>query len=81
MLTDNQILRRCRRILGREGLKIRKMKGGYSVHDANEPASEGNFLWSLDQVIDLADRAQERQAEYRLEQIRRQREYRAYRAG
>lgn len=65
MLSNSQILRRCRRILGREGLRVSRVRGGYSVHPAGEPAAEGNHIWSLDQVIDLADTSRERQAEYK----------------
>lgn len=75
MLTDNQILRRCRRILAREGLRVSKYQGGYSVHTEDTPKEEGNLLWSIMQVVDLAERRQEAQDEYQWE--RQQREIRA----
>ena len=71
MMTDSQILRRCRRILGREGLRVSRVRGGYSVHPAGEPASESNALWSLERVIDLADASRETQKEYKAQQRER----------
>ena len=76
MLTDNQILRRCRRILAREGLRVSKYQGGYSVHTEDTPKEEGNLLWSIMQVVDLAEHRQEAQDEYRREQQQREREIR-----
>lgn len=77
MLTDNQILRRCRRILAREGLRVSKYQGGYSVHTADEPKQDGNLMWSIWSVVDLAERRQEVQDEYRQERQQREREIRA----
>lgn len=76
MLTDNQILRRCRRILAREGLRVSRFKGGFSVHGEETPKEEGNLLWSIMQVVDLAERRQEIQDEYRRERQQREREIR-----
>lgn len=78
MLTDNQILRRCRRILGREGLRVSCVRGGYSIHPAGTPASEGNHLWSIDHLIDLTDLSRERQAEYKARLRERQTIARCY---
>lgn len=78
MLTDDQILRRCRRILGREGLQVSRVHGGYSVHPAGAPASDGNYLWSIDRLIDLADLSRERQAEYKARLRERQTIARCY---
>lgn len=77
MLTDAQILRRCRRILAREGLRVSKYQGGYSVHTEDTPKEEGNLLWSIMQVVDLAERRQEIQDEHRWERQQREREIRA----
>ena len=77
MLTDNQILRRCRRILAREGLRVTKYRGGYSVHDEDTPKEDGNLLWDIMQVVDLAEHRQEIQDEYRRERQQREREIRA----
>lgn len=76
MLTDAQILRKCRRILAREGLRVSRFKGGFSVHGEETPKEEGNLLWSIMQVVDLAERRQEAQDEYRREQQQREREIR-----
>ena len=80
MRTDKQILRICRRILGREGYKIAKRENGYVIHHESKPVSDGRFCWSIDQIIDLADAAAERQAEYNQEQKQRQRERRESKA-
>ena len=77
MLTDAQILRKCRRILAREGLRVTKYRGGYSVHDEDTPKEEGNQLGTIWQVVDLAEHRQEIQDEYRREQQQREREIRA----
>lgn len=77
MLTDAQILRRCRRILAREGLRVSKYQGGYSVHTEDEPKEDGNFLWNIMKLVDLAERLQERQDERRQEWQQREREIRA----
>lgn len=74
MLTDGQILRRCRRILAREGLRVSKYQGGYSVHTEDEPKQAGNLMWSIWSVVDLADYYRERQDEYRRERQQRERE-------
>ena len=76
MLTDAAILRKCRRILAREGLRVSRFKGGFSVHGEETPKEEGNLLWSIMQVVDLAERRQEAQDEYRREQQQREREIR-----
>lgn len=76
MMTDMQILRKCRRILAREGLRISKYKGGYSVHDEATPKEEGNLLGTIWQVVDLAEHRQEAQDEYRMERQQREREIR-----
>lgn len=65
MLTDAQILRKCRRILAREGLRVSKYKGGFSVHGEDTPKEDGNLLWDIMQVVDLAEHRQETQDEYR----------------
>ena len=77
MMTDMQILRKCRRILAREGLRVSKYQGGYSVHTADEPKEDGNFLWNIMKLVDLAERLQERQDERRQEWQQREREIRA----
>lgn len=77
MLTDAQILRRCRRILAREGLRVSKYQGGYSVHTEDEPKEDGNFLWNIMKLVDLAERLQEHQDERRQEWQQREREIRA----
>ena len=74
MLTNMQILRRCRRILGREGLQVSKYKGGYSVHGEDIPKEEGNLLWDIMQLVDLAEHRQEVQAEYHQERQQCERE-------
>lgn len=74
MLTDNQILRRCRRILAREGLSVARHRGGYLVYNAHEPKEEGRFLWCLEQVVDLAEHRQEAQDEYNRERRQAERE-------
>ena len=76
MLTDAQILRKCRRILAREGLRVSKYQGGYSVHTEDTPKEEGNQLGTIWQVVDLAEHRQEIQDEYRWEQQQREREIR-----
>lgn len=76
MLTDAQILRRCRRILAREGLRVSKYQGGYSVHTEDTPKEDGNLLGTIWQVVDLAERRQESQDEYRRERQQREREIR-----
>ena len=76
MLTDAQILRKCRRILAREGLRVSRYQGGYSVHTEDEPKQDGNLMWSIWSVVDLAERRQEIQDEYRWEQQQREREIR-----
>lgn len=76
MLTDNQILRRCRRILAHEGVRVSRYQGGYFVHTEDEPKQDGNLMWSIWSVIDLADHYRERQDEYRWEQQQREWEIR-----
>ena len=76
MMTDMQILRKCRRILAREGLRVSKYQGGYSVHTEDEPKEDGNFLWNIMKLVDLAERLQERQDERRQEWQQREREIR-----
>lgn len=76
MLTDEQILRKCRRILAREGLRVSKFRGGFSVHTEDTPKEDGNLLWSIWQVVDLAEHRQEVQDEYRQERQQREREIR-----
>lgn len=76
MLTDEQILRKCRRILAREGLRVSKYKGGFSVHGEDTPKEDGNLMWSIWSVVDLAERRQEIQDEYRRERQQREREIR-----
>ena len=76
MLTDNQILRRCRRILTREGLRVSRFRGGFSVHGEDTPKEDGNLLGSIWHVVDLAERRQEAQDEYRRERQQREREIR-----
>lgn len=76
MLTDAQILRKCRRILAREGLRVSKFRGGFSVHTEDTPKEDGNLLGSIWQVVDLAERRQEVQDEYRQERQQREREIR-----
>ena len=76
MLTDNQILRRCRRILARDGLRVSRFQGGYSVHTEDEPKKEGNLPWNIMKLVDLAERRQEAQDEYQRERQQREREIR-----
>lgn len=76
MLTDAQILRKCRRILAREGLRVSKYKGGFSVHGEDTPKEDGNLLGTIWQVVDLAEHRQEVQDEYHREQQQREREVR-----
>ena len=76
MLTDAQILRKCRRILAREGLRVSKYRGGYSVYNEDTPKEDGNLLGTIWQVVDLAEHRQEAQAEHRMEQQQREREIR-----
>ena len=76
MLTDAQILRKCRRILAREGLRVSRYQGGYSVHTEDTPKENGNLLWSIMQVVDLAEHRQEAQDEYQRERQQREREIR-----
>lgn len=76
MLTDAQILRKCRRILAREGLRVSRYQGGYSVHTEDEPKQDGNLLGTIWQVVDLAEHRQEVQDEYHREQQQREREIR-----
>lgn len=76
MLTDEQILRKCRRILAREGLRVSKYKGGFSVHGEDTPKEDGNLMWSIWSVVDLAERRQKIQDEYRRERQQREREIR-----
>ena len=77
MLSDAQILRRCRRILAREGLRVSKYKGGFSIHREETPKEDGNLLWSIMQVVDLAEHRQEVQNEYHRERQQRERKIRA----
>ena len=74
MLTDAQILRKCRRILAREGLRVSRFQGGYSVHNEDTPKEDSNLLGSIWQVVDLAEHRQEVQDEYRRERQQRERE-------
>jgi len=76
MLTDAQILRRCRRILAREGLRVSRFRGGFSVHGEDTPKEDGNLLWDIMQVVDLAEHRQEAQDEYRRERQQSEREIR-----
>ena len=76
MMTDMQILRKCRRILAREGLRVSRFRGGYSVHTEDTPKENGNLLWSIMQVVDLAEHRQEIQAEYHHDRQQREREIR-----
>ena len=76
MMTDMQILRKCRRILAREGLRVSKYKGGFSVHGEDTPKEDGNLLGTIWQVVDLAEHRQEVQDEYRRERQQREREIR-----
>lgn len=76
MLTDTQILRKCRRILAREGLRVSRFQGGYSVHTEDTPKEEGNQLGTIWQVVDLAEHRQEVQDEYHHERQQREREIR-----
>lgn len=76
MLTDNQILRRCRRILARDGLRVSRFQGGFSVHGEDTPKEDGNLLGTIWQVVNLAERRQEIQDEYRRERQQREREIR-----
>ena len=76
MLTDAAILRKCRRILAREGLRASRFQGGYSVHTADEPKGDGNLMGTIWRVVDLAERRQEFQDEYRRERQQREREIR-----
>ena len=76
MLTDAQILRKCRRILAREGLRVSKYKGGFSVHGEDTPKEDGNLLGTIWQVVDLAEHRQEIQDEYHRERQQREREIR-----
>lgn len=76
MMTDMEILRRCRRILAREGLRVSRFQGGYSVHTEDEPKQDGNLMWSIWSVVDLAERRQEAQDEYQRERQQREREIR-----
>ena len=81
MLTDMQILRKCRRILAREGLLVSKFRGGYSVHDEATPKEDGNLLWNIMQLVDLAEHRQEHQDEHRRERRQREREIRKERSA
>ena len=76
MLTDAQILRKCRRILAREGLRVSKYKGGFSVHGEDTPKEDGNLLGTIWQVVDLAEYRQEVQGEYIHGRQQREREIR-----
>lgn len=76
MLTDEQILRKCRRILAREGLRVSKFRGGFSVHTEDTPKEDGNLLGSIWQVVDLAEHRQEVLDKYHREQQQREREIR-----
>lgn len=76
MLTDAQILRKCRRILAREGLRVSRFRGGLSVHGEDTPKEEGNQLGTIWQVVDLAEHRQEVQREYTHERQQREREIR-----
>lgn len=76
MLTDAQILRKCRRILAREGLRVSRFRGGFSVHGEDTPKEEGNQLGTIWQVVDLAEHRQEIQDEYNRERQQREREIR-----
>ena len=76
MLTDAQILRRCRRILAREGLRVSRFRGGFSVHGEDTPKEDGNLLGTIWQVVDLAEHRQEVQDEYHRERQQREREIR-----
>ena len=77
MLTDEQILRKCRRILARDGLQVSRFRGGFSVHGEDTPKEDGNLLGSIWQVVDLAEHRQEVQGEYIHERQQREREIRA----
>ena len=76
MLTDAAILRKCRRILARVGLRVSRFKGGYSVHTEDTPKEDGNLLGTIWQVVNLAECRQEIQDEYRRERQQREREIR-----
>ena len=76
MMTDMQILRKCRRILAREGLRVSKFRGGFSVHTEDTPKEEGNLLGTIWQVVDLTEHRQEIQDEYNRERQQREREIR-----
>ena len=71
MITDKEILSRCRRVLGKEGCKIHKTKDGFFIYDANGPVTDGVFCWHLDHVVYMALLSQERQIEHLKEQQRR----------
>lgn len=77
MLTDAAILRKCRRILARGGLRVSRFSGGFSVHGEDTPKEDGNLLWDIMQVVDLAEHRQEVQDAYRRERQQREREIRA----
>jgi len=76
MLTEAQILRKCRRILAREGLRVSRFRGGFSVHGEDTPKEDGNLLGTIWQVVDLAEHRQEVQDEYHRERQQREREIR-----
>lgn len=79
VVTDKEILSRCRRVFRKDGCKIHKAAGGFFIYDANGPVTDGLFCWHLDHVLYMALLSQERQIEHLKEQ--QQQKHRKARTG